>query len=236
MVGVILAAGDGTRLRSSDACKPLIKVGGVHLIEYALGNLIKLGVEDAYIVVGRHRDSIRSAIGDNYKGIRISYVHQPEQKGLINAFVQAVRLFEGGAVLQLADEIFLDLRAEEIRECISQGSFDFYCGITFEDNEDKIKNNFSVECCEDSVIRNCIEKPKKIINNIKGTGFCIFGADALTMLREIYSESENSPRELCDFMNILTQAGKKGLALCIAKKELNINTPSDLEEAQSFYC
>lgn len=234
MVGVILAAGDGTRLNIKNGCKPLVKVNGVPLVEYSLNNLVELGISEAYIVVGRYCNLIRNALGDNYKGMRIFYVHQPEQKGLINAFVHALKYIDCGAVLQLSDEIFINMKYGKIKECITASNFDFYCGVTFENDTDKIRKNFSVECDEGYIIKNCVEKPEVIINNIKGTGFCVFGAEAVSILKDIYSEEENLPRELCDFMNLLTTKGKRGMALNVAEKELNINTSSDIEEAQCF--
>ena len=66
MIGVILAAGDGKRLKKSsseDSCKPLIKIKGKRLIEYSLDNLIELDVEKAFIVVGKDdRDEVMKNI------------------------------------------------------------------------------------------------------------------------------------------------------------------------------
>lgn len=239
MVGVILAAGDGTRLKnnlSEDCCKVLQKVNNQYLIEYALNNLVELGVKEVYIVVGKHHDLIKRVIGNVYKNLTVFYVYQPQQKGLINAFVQALTFVQDNVVLQLADEIFAGLKTSEIKEQINSMDFDFLCGITYENNRDKIKNNFSVECDEMSIIKKCTEKPDIVINNNKGTGFCIFRAETLNLLKEVYNETDNYPRELCDFINYLTVNGKKAVARCIAEKEFNINTLSDLEEARAFYC
>ena len=90
MVGVILAAGNGTRLNIENCCKPLLKINDIPLIEYSLNNLVKLGINNAYIVAGKHLNLIKDNIGNNYKGVRIFYVYQAEQKGLINAFVSAL--------------------------------------------------------------------------------------------------------------------------------------------------
>ena len=91
MIGVILAAGDGTRLEMSTGqkiCKPLRKINNKHLLEYSLDNLIELGATKAYIVVGKQGSLIKDAFGDEYKGLNLCYVYQKEQKGLMNAFLK----------------------------------------------------------------------------------------------------------------------------------------------------
>jgi len=238
MVGVILAGGDGVRLRESsgkDCCKSLEKVAGVSLIEYALKNLVVLGIEKAVIVVGKQGELIKKALGLCYEGVALTYVNQAEQKGLINAFVQALKETEGRkVVLQLADEIFAGFRADEVQKQIAdKNNRSFYCGITREKDPDKIRANYSVELDGAEVIK-CVEKPVEIINDIKGTGFCVFSAEAVRILEDIYDKKNNSPKDLCDFMNLLTANDKKGDAFCVAEKEFNINTLSDLEEAERF--
>lgn len=239
MVGVILAAGDGTRLANNineNCCKALKKIDSKYLIEFSLKNLIKLGVSEAYIVVGKQGELIKNAIGSEYNSIKISYVHQEHQKGLINAFVQAISIIKNteDVILQLADEIFFNLNVKHINTVFSETEFDFYCGVTYEEDPQKIKNNFSVEFEENSIIKNCIEKPTVIINKLKGTGLCIFRNNSVQLLKEMYNENTNTPSDLCGYMNNLVLNGKKGVVFIAAEKEFNINTSADLEEAQFF--
>lgn len=239
MVGVILAAGDGRRLKESskeDCCKPLIKLKGKRLIEYALDNLVDLDITQAYIVVGREGDLIKKNLGERYKSIKLFYVIQEQQKGLMNAFVQAISCIgsDKSVVLQLSDEIFIDLKIGKIRKTIATEKYDFYCGVTNEDDAEKIKNNFSVATDDEGNMTGCVEKPVEIINNIKGTGFCIFSSRAVQMLSEKYAESLNI-NDLCDYMNFLISESQKGFALHIAEKEFNINTFSDLYEVQTYF-
>lgn len=233
MIGVILAAGDGTRLTKStgqNICKPLKKINNKHLLEYSLDNLVELEANEVYIVVGKQGDLIKEAFGNEYKGLNVHYVYQQEQKGLMNAFVEALNVMncDETVILQLSDEIFIDLKIEEIKKAI-QKDFDFYCGITFEDDIEKIKNNFSVEMNEDFSLVKCVEKPKIVTNNIKGTGFTIFNAKTLEVIK-----ANTELHDLCDSFNYLTETGYRGLALNIAEREFNINTIEDLEEAERF--
>ncbi len=239
MVGVILAAGDGKRLKDSrneDCCKPLIELNEKHLITYALDNMTQLKIPEAYVVIGKEGNLIKSAIGDEYEGIKIHYVCQHEQKGLVNAFMQALEVIDGDetVILQLSDEIFVGLNTNAIRKALKTENIDFYCGVTLEENPEKIKNNFSVEMGSESLIIKCIEKPQVVTNSIKGTGFTIFSGKAQRIIKETYKSKPDKLFDLCDCFNFLVTSGYRGLAVPVAEKEFNINTVSDLTEAESF--
>ena len=95
---VILAAGQGTRMRSDThkvlhpiACKPLL----MHLLD----SVDRLGAEKRVVVVGKGRDQVEKALNGRDVGI----AHQAEQKGTAHAVQQAREALAGydGAVLIL---------------------------------------------------------------------------------------------------------------------------------------
>ncbi len=240
MVGVILAAGDGTRLAKStgqDICKSLRKINDKHLIEYALNNLIALGTTDAYVVIGKQGDLIKEAIGEKYESLNVHYVRQAQQNGLVNAFVEALNVIDDSetVILQLADEIFVDLKTEAIKNALISDNSNFYCGVTYEENEEKIKNNFSVKADENNILIKCVEKPKTVTDNIKGTGFSIFNGEAQRIIKETYAQNPEKLYDLCDCFNYLTELDCRGSILFIAEREFNINTVLDLTEAEVFF-
>ena len=237
MVGVVLAAGDGKRLKNSrkeDCCKPLIKINEKKLITYALDNLVQLKIPEVYVVIGKEGTLIKSVIGNKYENIKIHYVCQQEQKGLVDALVQALKVIDCDetVILQLSDEVFVDLKTESIRKALKTEEFDFYCGVAPEDNTEKIKNNFSVETDSESLLVKCTEKPEVVTNNVKGTGFTIFSGKTQKIIKETYEYNPDKVHDLCDCFNYLVASGYRGLALSVAEREFNINTVSDLTEAE----
>lgn len=235
MVGVILAAGNGTRF-GVDCCKALNRIKDTYLIEFALKNLIELNVEEAFIVVGSHSDLIIHTLGYMYKGIRIRYVYQPRQIGLINALVQAIKCIPEGedVCLQLADEILIGFKTEYIKRTVAEKQADIYCGITEESEPEKIKRNYSVEIVDDDRIVKCTEKPTTVTNRIKGTGFCVLKYEVLQLLRMAYNEEDNRMSDLCDFMNYVISEGRIVISMNVAIREYNINSFADLHEAEDF--
>ena len=76
MKAVILAAGQGTRLRPLTANLPkcLVQVHGKPLLQYALESLEQAGIQHCVIVVGYLGDQVRHKFGSRFGNVRITYV------------------------------------------------------------------------------------------------------------------------------------------------------------------
>jgi choline kinase len=110
MKGVILAAGDGTRLAplSFGLPKPLITVAGKPMIEYTLEAFFEAGIRELILVVGYKMEMIMSYVGDGARwGIRVDYASNPDYE-LGNALsVYAAKRLVGDEpfVLSMADHL-----------------------------------------------------------------------------------------------------------------------------------
>ncbi|WP_293026651.1 nucleotidyltransferase family protein, partial [Natronococcus sp.] len=89
MQAVVLAAGEGTRLRplTEDKPKGLVEVDEKPIITHCLDRLVELGASEFVIVVGYLKEKIIDHYGDEYRGVPITYAHQREQKGLAHALL-----------------------------------------------------------------------------------------------------------------------------------------------------
>jgi len=95
---VILAAGQGTRMRS-DTHKVLHPIASRPLLLHLLERVDALGAEKRVVVVGKGRDQVELALA----GRDVAIAHQSEQKGTGHAVQQAAKALEGyeGPVLIL---------------------------------------------------------------------------------------------------------------------------------------
>lgn len=84
MQAIILAAGEGRRLRPLTAHRPkvMLPVGGRPLLEHVVTALVSQGVTDITMVVGYHKERIQTHFqdGDDH-GCTIRYAHQERQLG-----------------------------------------------------------------------------------------------------------------------------------------------------------
>jgi choline kinase len=110
MKGVILAAGDGTRLDplTRHTPKPLVAVAGHPLVTYGLRALIEAGVTDLTIVVGYMGDQIRHTLGEtHHRSARLAYVESQDHRDGNGLSLYAAREAVGDEpfVLTMADHL-----------------------------------------------------------------------------------------------------------------------------------
>src|SRR3990167_5562853 len=111
MRAMILAAGRGERMGelTLHTPKPLLKVGGHFLIEYAIANLKQADITDIVINIAYHQEQITAALGNGHAfGVDIVYSREKE------------RLETGGGILQalplLGDEPFIVISSDVISD------------------------------------------------------------------------------------------------------------------------
>lgn len=83
MRAFVMAAGYGKRLGTLgvEIPKPLLPLGGVPLIGFALEKLASVGVKDAAVNLHHGAEKIRSALGEYAYGVHIHYFYEPEILG-----------------------------------------------------------------------------------------------------------------------------------------------------------
>lgn len=107
MQAVILAAGEGRRLRPLTRSRPkaLIPVGNVPIINYVVEALLSCGIRDITVVVGYRREKVTSHLGKAGYPVRI--VVQERQLGTAHALLQA-REHITGPFLVLPGDNYID--------------------------------------------------------------------------------------------------------------------------------
>jgi len=104
---LVLAAGEGSRLRKYAKQKTLHHIAGVPLLGRILQGLKETGINSVYIVIGYEGDEIRQEIGENYAGLDVSYVMAKNwEKGNLHSFLAAKGIFKKDFILCMGDHIF----------------------------------------------------------------------------------------------------------------------------------
>lgn len=108
MNAVVLAAGEGTRLRplTRTRPKPMLPIGNQPLLEHVLEAASEAGVEEFVFVVGYKRERIQNYFGDGDGwGVDIEYVVQETQLGTGHALLQAESAVDGDFLALNGDRI-----------------------------------------------------------------------------------------------------------------------------------
>jgi len=221
MQAVILAAGEGIRLRplTLDRPKPLIKIEGKTLLEHNLDQLISL-VDEVVIVIGYKGGMIKDYIGDEYQSMKIRYVEQKEQLGTGHALMQVDKFIKGKFLLLMADDLY---SKDDISVCAEHELCVLAKRVT---NPER----FGVFVLEDNKVKDVIEKPDTFVGNLINTGFYVLDRRIFEELDKI-EKSERGEYELTDALKNLA---KKYEIFCeeVRDYHIPIGYPEDLEEAK----
>ena len=99
---VLLAAGEGSRLRGSAASKPLCPVAGRPLIDHALTGLAEAGISRAVVVLGYRADAIEAHLAARAWPLAVETVRTPDHRQPNGVSVLAARPALAGADALLA--------------------------------------------------------------------------------------------------------------------------------------
>jgi glucose-1-phosphate thymidylyltransferase len=191
MKALILAAGQGTRLRPVTLTmpKPLVPVANKALIEYAIGVLKNSHHTDIGIVVNSMESPIVTHLKDGAAlGVNISYVVQQEQKGLAHA-VSLCEAFVGDEpfCLFLGDNIFQDKMERLLQEFASS---DTECAIAVGEVSDPTRFGI-VKLTDSGGVEYVVEKPQDPPSNLAIAGVYLFRKSIFTAIGNIKPSKRN---------------------------------------------
>ncbi|SFG70409.1 glucose-1-phosphate thymidylyltransferase [Halopelagius inordinatus] len=231
MKAVVLAAGKGTRLRplTDDKPKALVEVGDQPIIEHCLDDLVSLDAEEFVVVVGHKKEQIISRLGDEYRGVPITYAHQREPAGLAHAVLTAEQYIDDDFMLMLGDNIFRanleDVLAEQ-RDDSSDAAF------LVEEVPWEEASRFGV-CVtnDDGEIVEVVEKPDEPVSNLAMTGFYTF-SPAIFDACHLVQPSDRGEYELPDAIDLLIRSGRSISTVTLEGWRIDIGYPEDRDEAE----
>lgn len=236
MKALILAAGRGNRLGkvqgSSNKC--MVELGGKPVIEYNLERAAELeNVDEIIIVVGHRAEDTINRYGTSYKGKRVKYVIQREQRGLVHAIECSKHtLGSDDFFLLLGDEVLVKSKHREMLEKFKKENLFGICGVCIVNDKNKISRTYTVIADSDGRIFRLIEKPKKALNDFQGTGHCIFKNEILSYIERTPTHPERGEKELPDLIQCAVDDGHIVKIFPVCDEYTNINTEEDLKAAK----
>jgi glucose-1-phosphate thymidylyltransferase len=173
---VILAAGEGQRLRPFTVTKPkvMLSIAGKPILQYVIESLAQNGIRNIVLVAGYRKEQVFDYLGSGEQfGVDITYINQERQLGTAHALAQAKAATEKEFLVLPGDNL-IDV------DTIAQ-----FVAIKPEAMLVRRVDNpvrYGVVTIEQGVVKDIIEKPKEAKGNIINTGIYAFTTEIFNFI------------------------------------------------------
>lgn len=203
MKAVILAAGEGSRLKPFTATRPkvMIPVGNKPILEYVVNALQESGIIDIIMIVGYKREKIMDYFQDGHKwGVDITYVEQFQQLGTAHALKQASHIIKDHFLVINGDTI---IDSSAIKEVIKASTGDAAMLTVTVDKAHK----YGVVKTQNNLVKGILEKPSnESVGNTVNAGVYSFSPNIFEFLDSM-EISERGEYEITDAIRAMITKG-----------------------------
>ena len=229
--GVILAAGHGERMGPFGKLmpKPIVPICNKPLLAYQLDYMRQVGIDEVVIVIGHLGHCITQALGDGAAyGVRITYVEQEKRLGIAHAVGQLEPYLDRPFLLFLGD-IFFELSSIRVMfDEMEERGASAVLAVREESDPDAVKRNFSVILNDEGLVRRVIEKPRHLINMLKGCGLYLFDLPIFDAIRHTPRTAMRDEYELTDSIQILIDYDYPVRVASVVDWDINVTYIGDL--------
>lgn len=217
LAAVVLAAGEGTRMRS-ERPKPLHLLCGKAMVRYVLDSLSDCAVDRVVVVVGHGAERVTKKLQDQEGDLLLDFVEQHTQQGTGDAVAVGLTAFpdddlddDGGDILVLPGDTPL-LRAATIRKLLDHHrSSDVACTVLTARLDDPTGYGRVVRGKDDRVAR-IVEyrdaSPDELaIDEINTSIYCFRRSVLAPALRRVQPLNDQGEYYLTDVVEVLHDAG-----------------------------
>ena len=230
LVGAILAAGKGTRLTplSEAYPKPLLPICNKPIVGYQLEYMQKLGITDAFIVVGALHEHFERQLGDGSKyGVKLHYLKQESQLGIAHAVARLEQHISTPFLLFLGDIFIISDTLDDMLTQWRKHKADAVLAVK-RDTPDNIKRNFAVALDDAGQVTRVIEKPRYPVNDLKGCGVYLFDVSIFDAIRRTPRTAMRDEYEITESIQIYIEDGHPVYVSHALEDDINITFAQDL--------
>jgi len=222
MQAVVLAAGEGTRMRplTENTPKPMLPVADRPLVAHTADTAIAAGAEELIFVVGYEADAVREFFRDSYNGVPVEFAVQEEQLGTADAVNAAREYLDGPFAVLNGDNLYDEASLAEL--------FDAAPSIAAYGVPDP--SNYGVLSTDGDRVTAIIEKPADPPTQLANAGAYVFPAEAREWLD--VEMSERGEREITDVVTQVIEA--YDVTAVEVDRWLDVGRPWELLEANEW--
>jgi bifunctional UDP-N-acetylglucosamine pyrophosphorylase/glucosamine-1-phosphate N-acetyltransferase len=219
---VVLAAGEGKRMRPLTAKRPkvMLPLANRPMLEHLVLAARNAGITDFVFVVGYGEREVRRHFGDGSQwGLHISYAPQRQQLGTADALRSARDLVSGPFLVMNGDMI---IQSADIARLVSQSP---HCMST---STTAYPQDYGVVLVEDGAVTALEEKSAHPRSNLINAGAYLFTPEIFDLVDRVQFSSRGE-LELTDALNVLI--GEHRLRALHFSSWMDVGNPWDLLDA-----
>lgn len=205
---VVLAAGKGTRMKSS-LYKVLHPVCGKPMVEHVVENMEKLGVEKIVTIVGHGAETVQSELGN-----RSEYALQAEQLGTAHAVMQAESVLGSltGTTIVICGDTPL-ITAETMNELLKHHKETGAKATILTAIAEDPTGYGRIIRSEDGHVKSIVEQKdasseEQLVKEINSGTYCFDNEALFTSLKSVNNENAQGEYYLPDVIEILQKEGE----------------------------
>lgn len=225
MKAVILAAGEGSRMRPLTASRPkvMLPIANKPMIEHTMSEAVDAGISEFVLITGYCEEAIKDYFGDGSEfNISIEYAHQDKQLGTANAIAYAKDHVDGKFIVLNGDML---VRSEHIKKLHSRQN-DAIITVKEVDNP----SSFGVIETEDDRVVRIIEKPQVPPSNLANAGIYLFD-EAIFNFIDRTELSSRGELEITDSLQMMVDEGYNIGYELLDSEWMDVGRPWDMLEA-----
>ncbi|MDH5461265.1 MAG: sugar phosphate nucleotidyltransferase [Candidatus Bathyarchaeota archaeon] len=232
MKAVILAAGEGIRLRPLTLTRPkhLIAIGGRPILEHILDSLKVAGLNEALIIAHYMADKLQQFFDNGSRfGIELKYKLQDGVRGTADAAGLARSYVDEDFLLIYGDLVVTPDIVKKVIGSHEEEKPDVTMAVAPVDNPE----HYGIVKLKGHHVADIIEKPSPEVapTNLANAGIYVLSPKIFEKIEQT-PPSKRKEQEITDSLRLLIQEKKSVLAVRIPREEwLDIGRPWDLLEA-----
>lgn len=201
------------------------------MLQYGLDHLKYAGIKEVGIILGPIKEGVVEHFGDGSNhGVEITYIEQPEPKGLAHAVLVAEEFLRGQPFVMYLGDNLLKQGVKPFIDVFKRTDSDFVGGVAKVSDPSRYG---VVEYHENGTIKRIVEKPKEPISEWALIGLYVFNDHVFDAVKQI-KPSWRGELEITDTIQTLLNQGHK---ITVEKVEgwwKDTGKPEDLLEANQL--
>jgi len=237
-LGVILSAGKGSRIDPFHLHfpKPMLPICNRPILEHQIEQMKEIGIREVIVVVGHLKDAIRAHLGDGSRlGVEIRYVEQQQTLGIAHAVMQLEPHVDRPFLLYLGDILYVPRDLGSMTWIAEREEATIVLAAKREPSREAIAKNFLVDADATGRVRRVVEKPRYIVNDLKGCGIYHFRPEFFDAVRQTPRTALRDEYEITNSIQIAIDLGQRVFVATVVEWDLNITFARDLLEGNRFW-